>query len=501
MTQKTELFPDFKTFCRRAGQGNLVPVYKQIIADTETPVSAFMKLQKNEYCFLLESLEGGEKWARYSFLGFNPSVIFRSKGNRVTVTEGKKQTSFDSDDPLQDLKQMMKQYQPVQVDGLPRFTGGAIGFMGYDMVRFFEPVPSSNPDDLDWYDCCFMITDTMLVFDNLKHHLTVVCNVAVNGDRDRLDFLYRGAEKKIDAIVATLSKPLKRKPVSAGGIDGVSMSSNFKKNGFKRIVEKAKDYIRSGDIIQVVLSQRFETGLQTDPFELYRSLRLINPSPYMYFLKMKDCFIVGSSPEVLVRLEQDEIILRPIAGTRPRGETEDQDLALETDLKNDPKEIAEHIMLVDLGRNDIGRVSDFGTVHVKDLMVIERYSHVMHIVSSVHGRLKKGLDGFDVLRASFPAGTVTGAPKIRAMQIIDELEKQKRGPYAGAVGYFAFSGNMDFCITIRTMLIKDGRIYIQAGAGIVADSSPENEFNETVNKAKGMFKAIQKASEGYLKCC
>ncbi len=501
MFENKDMFPGFKEFCQMAKKGNLVPVYKQIIADTETPVSAFMKLQNKDYCFLLESLEGGEKWARYSFLGFNPSLIFKSKGNRVAVIEGKKKREFYCDDPLNNLKKIMKQYQPVQVKGLPRFTGGAIGFIGYDMVSFFEPVPSNNTDDLDWYDCCFMITDTMLVFDNLKHNLTVVCNVAVNGFENSLHTLYKNAEKKIDNIIRTLSKPLKTVKNQSKNESSASMKSNFKKNEFKNIVEKAKNYICSGDIIQVVLSQRFETELNKDPFDLYRSLRLVNPSPYMYFLKMQDCFIVGSSPEVLVRLEQDEIILRPIAGTRPRGSTEAQDTALEAELKKDPKEIAEHIMLVDLGRNDIGRVSDFGTVHVKDLMVIERYSHVMHLVSSVHGRLKKGLDGFDVLRASFPAGTVTGAPKIRAMEIIDELEKQTRGPYAGAVGYFGFSGNMDFCITIRTMLIKDGKIYIQAGAGIVADSSPENEFKETVNKAKGMFKAIHIAEEGYLKCC
>ncbi len=489
------MYPSFTEFKQKAKSGNLIPVYKEILADTDTPVSAFMKLNKSKNCFLLESVEGGEKWARYSFIGFNPSTIFYSKGNTVTIKRGRKEETITTGNPLNVLRDEMSKFQPVEVEGLPRFFGGAVGYISYDMVRFFEELPDDTDDDLNWFDAYLMITDTLVIFDNLKHNVKVVCNIHMDEFGNDTKAAYASAEATIGKIIALLNKPLK-KPADSGKAQSCSIRSNCEKEAFKKIVNKAKKYIRAGDVIQVVLSQRFETDLKTDPFELYRSLRVVNPSPYMYYVKMDDTYIVGSSPEVLVRLENNEVNVRPIAGTRPRGETPEKDLALEQDLLNDPKEIAEHIMLVDLGRNDVGRIAKMGSVRVDDFMITERYSHVMHIVSNVQGTLEKKCDAYDVFEATFPAGTVSGAPKIRAMEIIDELENQKRGPYAGSVGYFSFSGNMDFCITIRTMLIKNNKVYIQAGAGIVMDSKPENEFEETRNKARGMIKAIDKAYEG-----
>ena len=495
MAQKSLLYyPDLNEFKRLSKKGNLIPVYREIFADTETPVSAFKKLNTVDHCFLLESVEGGEKWARFSFLGFSPSIIFKSKGRTVEIVQGKKREILNTDDPLASLKKLMHAYSPVEVKGLPRFFGGAVGYISYDMVRFFEKLPAATEDDLAWYDAYLMITDSLLIFDNLKHTLKVVYNVHLDGTIN-INTAYARAISKINRMIAYLNKPLKKERVKSNG-KGSSLQSNFKKRAFESIVERAKEYIKAGDIIQTVLSQRFETNLTVKPFDLYRALRVINPSPYMYYVKMGESFIVGSSPEVLVRLEKGRVEVRPIAGTRHRGTDEKQDLLLEKDLKNDPKELAEHIMLVDLGRNDIGRIARMGTVKVDELMVVERYSHVMHLVSHVSGILKPGRDAFDVFRATFPAGTVSGAPKIRAMEIIEELEHHKRGPYAGAVGYFSFSGNMDFCITIRTMLIKNKKIFVQAGAGIVADSKPDREYQETVNKALGMFKAIQKAQEG-----
>lgn len=487
-------FPDFKEFKTKTCAGNLIPVYREIIADTETPVSAFMKLSASKYCFLLESIEGGEKWARYSFIGINPSIIFTSKGRRVTIRRGRSVEEKESSQPLEELRLLMRRYRPVEISGLPRFYGGAVGYIGYDMVRFFERLPDATHDDLGWNDACLMITDTLLIFDNVQHTMKIVCNVHID-EADDSAKAYAAAIATIEKVVALLRKSAKRcvePPAAASG----AVRSNFEKKDFKRIVERAKAYIRAGDIIQVVLSQRFDTDMATDPLSLYRALRIVNPSPYMYCIRMDKEYIIGSSPEVLVRLEKQDIVVRPIAGTRPRGNDETQDRHLEEDLKRDPKEVAEHIMLVDLGRNDVGRVAEMGSVRVEDFLVVERYSHVMHLVSSVRGKLKKGCDAFDLFAASFPAGTVSGAPKIRAMEIIDELEEQKRGPYAGAVGYFSFSGNMDLCITIRTMFIKNGKIYFQAGAGIVMDSKPENEYVETVNKAKAMVRAIARAHEG-----
>lgn len=486
--------PDVREFVRKTRSGNLIPVYREIVADTETPVSAFMKLASSKHCFLLESIEGGEKWARYSFIGINPSIIFSCKGREVIVRRGRAVEKKQCDRPLDELRRLMGRYRPVEVPGLPRFYGGAVGYSSYDMARFYERLPETTVDDLGWNDACFMITDTLLIFDNLQHNMKIVCNVHLDETDDPVA-AYDDAVATIDRVIAQLRRPAKRRlPHQAA--TPAAVRSNFNKDDFRRIVNRAKAYIRAGDIIQVVLSQRFETAMGTDPLNLYRALRIVNPSPYLYCIRMNDEYIIGSSPEVLVRLEKQDIVVRPIAGTRPRGRDERQDLALEQDLRRDPKEVAEHIMLVDLGRNDVGRVAEMGSVQVDDFLVVERYSHVMHLVSSVRGRLRRGRDAFDLFAATFPAGTVSGAPKIRAMEIIDELERQKRGPYAGAVGYFSFSGNMDLCITIRTMFIKDGKIYFQAGAGIVMDSRPEREYDETVNKAKAMARAIARAHEG-----
>jgi anthranilate synthase component 1 len=489
--------PDFNTFKEQAREANLIPVYREILADMETPVSAFKRVNRGRYSFLLESVEGGEKWARYSFIGVDPKLIFTSKGNWVEIREGKSSKKMKGvQDPLLLLKVIMKNYRPAKVEGLPRFFGGAVGYVSYDMVRFFEVIPDLAKDDLKLKDCFFLITDTIIIFDNLSHTVKVVSNVHLKG-KENLQQKYKSALQEIDTMVSLLKKPLSLNKSLPKGRP-LKITSNLKKEEFKQIVEKTKEYIRAGDIIQGVLSQRFKTKSQADPFDIYRALRMINPSPYMYYLKLDDLLIIGSSPEIQVRMEGREIEVRPIAGTRPRGGNPTEDQALKQELQNDPKEIAEHIMLVDLGRNDVGRVAKVGTVRVPELMVVEPYSHVMHLVSSVQGIMEDKRDCFDLFRVTFPAGTVSGAPKIRAMEIIEELEPLKRGPYAGAVGYFSFSGNMDFCITIRTMVIKGNTIYFQAGAGIVADSDPEREHWETVNKAKAMAKAIEMANEGLM---
>ncbi|MDI6801244.1 MAG: anthranilate synthase component I [Thermodesulfovibrionales bacterium] len=496
---------DFNEFKSLSTQGNLIPVYKEVIGDVETPVSAFLKLDKKP-SFLLESVVGGEKWARYSFIGIDPSMIITSHGRETSIKQNGTVLNIETNDPLVVVKDILSRFRPVNVHGLPRFSGGFVGYLGYDVVKFFERVPDIEKSGLDMPDIFLMLTDTLLIFDNLKQTIKVVCNVHTD-ERD-LRQAYKEAADKIDKIIdklrqGTVSSSQKEKkagylPVaynpSSYTLTG-EFPSNFTKDEFINAVIKTKEYIKAGDIFQLVLSQRFERGTEISAFDIYRALRIINPSPYMYFLDAGDAQLVGSSPEILVRLEGDKITLRPIAGTRKRGETEEEDNALEKDLGKDPKEIAEHIMLVDLGRNDVGRVAETGSVMATELMNVERYSHVMHLVSNVEGKLKKGLDAFDVFRASFPAGTVSGAPKVRAMEIIEELEPTKRGPYAGAVGYFGYSGNMDTCITIRTLIIKDNKVYVQAGAGIVADSMPEKEYMETVNKAMGMFKAVEMAED------
>jgi anthranilate synthase component I len=492
-------YPDFKEFKRLSAGGNLIPVYKEILADMDTPVTAFRKLDDGRYSFLLESVEGGEKWARYSFIGSRPSVVVRSFGNSVEIIRrGRRKKQAVLKDPLEAVKDILAEYRPVPNPGLPRFFGGAVGFVGYDIIRFFEKMPEREKPGLGLPDIFFMITDTLVIFDNITHRIKVVSNAHIDGSSAAS--AYDEAVRKIEAIVRKLRRGMRCAPAAAEAASSPGkravLRSNFTQSGYEKAVLKAKEYIKAGDIFQVVPSQRFEARISVEPFEIYRALRLINPSPYMYFLRCGDATIVGTSPEVMVRLEGERIDLRPIAGTRKRGSTEEEDGVLEKELLADPKERAEHIMLVDLGRNDVGRVSSPGSVHVSELMVIERYSHVMHIVSNVRGKLSPGNDAFDVVRACFPAGTVSGAPKIRAMEIIDELEPTRRGPYAGAVGYFGFSGNMDTCITIRTLVIKDGVAYIQAGGGVVADSIPSAEYQETVNKAKAMMRAVEMAERG-----
>ncbi|WP_420264709.1 anthranilate synthase component I [Candidatus Magnetominusculus dajiuhuensis] len=497
-------YPDLEEFKKMAGKGgqdgrkfDLIPVYKEILADAETPVSAFYKIKK-KYSFLLESVMGGEKWARYSFLGVSPLSIFKSSGTSIEITDlrtgpGGVRSVRVADDPVEALREELNKFKAATLTSLPRFYGGLVGYMGYENVRFFERLNIGDKPSLGLPDMLFMTMDTVLIFDNLKQVIKVVVNARIM-DNPSPEAAYAEATAKIDSIIETLGKSaeLPRLDVNYAYPD-TQYKSSFNKHDFLGAVEKAKEYIRAGDVFQVVVSQRFETEEEVYPFNIYRALRVINPSPYMFYLDIGDAAIVGSSPEILVRLEGNRVILRPIAGTRPRGLSDEEDLEMERQLKADPKENAEHIMLVDLGRNDVGRVARPGSVEVTDLMCVERYSHVMHLVSNVEGTLAGGLDAFDVLRACFPAGTVTGAPKVRAMEIIDELEPVLRGPYAGAVGYFSFSGAMDMCITIRTLVIKDGTVYVQAGAGIVADSIPEGEYNETVNKAKGMMRAVQMA--------
>lgn len=499
------LYPDIKEFKSLSMRGNLIPVYREVLADMDTPVSAALKLGGTP-SFLLESVVGGEKWARYSFLGSRPSKVIRSWGKKVEIRNDEGGTQvFEADDPIEAIKREVTAYNPVDVKGLPRFYGGLVGYIGYDMVRFFERIPDEGRPGLELPDMFFMVTDTVVIFDNLKGKMKVVSNAHINNRTP--EEAYREAEEKIEDIIERLRQPTKQSSVDSQqslvktndqsanlSLSGYT-SSFVTKEAFEDAVLKGKEYIMSGDVVQVVLSQRFDRESHIDPFRIYRALRVINPSPYMYYIDTGDAKLVGSSPEILVRLEGRKIILRPIAGTRKRGETEEEDKALEEELRKDPKEMAEHIMLVDLGRNDVGRVAEIGCVKVTELMTVERYSHVMHLVSNVEGTLRNGLDAFDVFRACFPAGTVTGAPKVRAMEIIEELEPTRRGPYAGAVGYFSYSGNMDTCITIRTLIIKNNKVYVQAGAGIVADSVPEMEYAETVNKAMGMMKAVDMAEQ------
>ncbi len=487
--------PSIDEFKQKAKEFNIIPVYREILADLDTPVSAYRKINHSTYGFLLESVEGGEQLARYSFLGTNPSIIFKSKGTQVEITkDGETLLQKESSNPLDELKTLLNQYNVYRDPQLPRFFGGAVGYISYDMVRFMEKLPDNNPDDLNLPDMYFMVTDTILIFDHVRHKIKIISNAHVeNGDAEKA---YQTALAKIDLLVKSLNSPAPPLPETVKSAVKHQLTSNFEKEEFKKAVSDSKEFIKAGDIFQVVLSQRFETDITASPFDIYRALRSINPSPYMYYLQFNDAILAGSSPEILVRAEDGKLQLRPIAGTRPRGRSPEEDEALIKDLLADPKERAEHLMLVDLGRNDLGRISEYGTVNVTDFMMIEKYSHVLHIVSNVEGTLAKGKDAFDVLNGTFPAGTVSGAPKIRAMEIIDELEPTRRGPYAGTVGYFSFSGNLDACITLRTIVIKGNKAYIQAGGGIVADSVPENEYQETVNKSKAMLKAIELAEAG-----
>jgi len=494
MTDSNRYSPNFDRFRQLSRQGNLIPVYKTILADLETPVSAFYKICSDDYAFLLESVEGGENVARYSFLGSNPSLLFESKGNSVTIRNFQTNCveKFDSQDPFRNLEQLMETYKPVTVEGLPRFHGGAVGFLSYDMVRFFEELPDSTIDDLNLPDCSFMITDTLLIFDHAKHQIMVVANAHLNDD---VCLAYEKAVAQIDSIIYKLNQPLTvgKQKIPTNNDDVVS---NFVKSDYERVIEKAKAYISGGDIIQVVPSQRFSQPISADAFSVYRALRAVNPSPYMYYLQLGNSLqIAGASPEMMVRVEDGIAETCPIAGTKPRGKNPIEDDVLAHQLISDPKERAEHVMLVDLGRNDLGRVCEYQSVQVSEMMTIERYSHVMHIVSRVTGKLRTDKNAFDVIRACFPAGTLSGAPKIRAMEIIDEVEPTRRGTYGGAVGYFSFSGNADTAITIRTIVVKEGIAHVQAGGGIVADSVSDTEFQETINKAKAVLRAIEIAHQ------
>jgi anthranilate synthase component 1 len=476
--------PSLEDVKRLQSQGNVIPVYKSVIADFLTPVSAFLKLEKDRsHAFLLESIEGGERIARYSFLGGDPFLIKRYRDGQPA--------NF-----MQDIRATMKRFKSVKLPNLPPFTGGAVGYFGYDMVRTIEDIPKSGLDDLAVDDAVLMFYKTVLAFDHLRHQIHIISNVIVDDSQESVETQYKKALEEIRHIESLLRAPLEIPPVTRNETD-VTVRSNFEKKDYLAAVSRAKEYIAAGDIFQVVLAQRFEVDLPTPPFEIYRALRIVNPSPYMYFLKMPDTCIVGSSPEMLVRVREQEIEYRPIAGTLPRGANETEDEANAERLSNDEKERAEHIMLVDLGRNDLGRVSQYGTVRVEDLMFIERYSHVMHLVSSLRGQLRDGVDRWDTLMACFPAGTVSGAPKVRAMEIIDELEPTKRGVYAGAVMYADFSNNLDSCIAIRTLVVRGNKGYIQAGGGIVADSVPENEYQETVNKSRALIRAINLAQHGF----
>ncbi len=461
-------------------EGNLVPIYRELVADLETPVSAFLKVNRGGYSFLLESVEGGERLARYSFIGTEPYRVMTTKRE-------------DRIDPLPQIAQELNKYRVVTVSGLPRFIGGAVGYLSYETVTRFEDLPSPDADPLGLPESLFMLVDTMLIFDHATHKIKVLSHARLDGD---IEAAYQKAVDRIDDLVDRLRQPLspsQSNKATHQHANSYMLSSNFSRDGFEQSVLKIKQYITGGEAIQVVLSQRLAKPTAVAPFEIYRALRTINPSPYMFFLDFKEFHIIGASPEILVRVEDGMVMTRPLAGTRPRGKTPDEDNRLEQELKSDEKERAEHIMLVDLGRNDIGRVSQPGTVEVSELMDVERYSHVMHLVTHVQGRLRSDMNAFDALRACFPAGTVAGAPKIRAMEIIAELEPEKRGAYAGAVGYFSFSGNMDMAIAIRTMVVKKGIAYTQAGCGVVYDSIPEHEYDETMNKARALLKAIEMA--------
>ena len=515
--------PTLDEFLKLAGQGNLIPVTCRILADIETPLSAYRKIRGQGESFLFESVEGGEHLGRYSFVGCNPRAVIKQTGSKVEVIEGGKvveafavcrtgvapvsnskeiaqaeQNNGDRRDAcptvrdgLEVVERVMKKYRPVTLPGLPRFTGGAVGFIGYEFIHDVEPVvPRPAHDELGTPTMYFIVADQLLVFDRVAQTITVLVNAAIDEASSPTE-AYESAVEEIERLLSLLEQPSEHVPVSVPAeVPSLPFTSNMAKEKFLTAVTESKKYITAGDIIQVVGAQRFSVETKACPVDVYRAARSVNPSPYMFLLELDGFALVGASPEIHVRSEDGQVEIRPIAGTRWRGKTAEEDAALEKELLADPKERAEHVMLVDLARNDIGRVCDFGSVQVKDLMIIERYSHVMHIVSSVEGKLAKDKTNYDLMRATFPAGTVSGAPKIRAMQIISELEGTTRGPYAGCVGYFSFNGNLDTCITIRTALLKDGKAYVQAGGGWVNDSEPESEFQETVNKSKAMLKAV-----------
>ncbi len=480
------------------GMGKHVPVVREILADLDTPLSLFRKIDDGRTAFLLESVEGGEKWARYSFLGVGARATFRSKGRRVEWIENGNTEILEVDgDPLAVLRDRLRAFEAVKPAdlALPRFIGGAVGMIGYDWVRFVEKIPDSNPDRIGLPEAFFVLPEYVVVYDNVRHTAVIVVHAEIAPGADP-SAAWADANQRIESMVDRIRSPLEAETRRPGVHAPMEVERSMSESDYHEIVKRAKEYIEAGDIFQVVLAQQFQVPLQVDPFTIYRHLRVINPSPYMFFIRMDDAVLIGASPEILVRLEGERIDVRPIAGTRWRGESPEEDRQLEADLLADPKERAEHLMLVDLGRNDVGRVARVGSVEVDEYAVVERYSHVMHIVSNVHGRLRPGFDWLDVLRATFPAGTLSGAPKVRAMEIIDELETVRRSFFGGCAGYLDYSGNMDMAITIRSMLVKDGKITFEAGAGIVADSDPDYEFEECVNKARAVLTAIDLAREG-----
>ncbi|MDQ2086791.1 anthranilate synthase component I [Herbivorax sp. ANBcel31] len=476
---------------------NIIPVSMEVYADMETPISLFKRFEDSDYCFLLESVEGGEKWARYSIIGKNPFLKVKSFKDKTIIEDKSGMVKEEEGNPVEIIRKLMSKYKGATIPNFPRFNGGAVGFFGYDLIRYYENLKDVPEDDLELPESHFMFTDEVLVFDHLKQKIHIIVNLHVGGniDRDynsvvdRIKSIYREILDTRWKVVDNFTPDFEKK------VENFKYTSNISKELYCENVLKAKEYIRNGDIFQVVLSQRLCVETEQDPFNVYRVLRIINPSPYMYYLKFDDYRIVGSSPEMLARVEDGTVETCPIAGTRKRGETKEQDEKLEKDLLSDQKELSEHTMLVDLGRNDIGRVSKYGTVNVNNLMHIERYSHVMHIVTNVSGELREDKTPFDAMMSILPAGTLSGAPKVRAMEIIDELETVKRGPYGGAIGYLSFNGNLDSCITIRTLIFKDKKAYVQAGAGIVADSVPEKEYEECINKASALLKALEEVGE------
>ncbi len=486
---------DFK---RLAEKHNVIPVFKEVLSDIDTPLSVFLKVSSPErFNFLFESVEQGENVGRYSFIGSSLPVYIKIKNRYVEFYDNGKLECKETDDPIDQIKEKIEKFNPAKIDGLPPFWGGFVGYVSYDVIHFYEPVPDVKPDTLRLPDIYFFLSDEVVVFDNVNHSIKIIVS-AILDENSSVEEKYYESISRIEKIEEKLSRDVKINRLSVKNIKSVNIQewkSNFKKEDFLKAVEKCKHYIREGDIIQVVISQRFSKKLKTDPINVYRSVRAINPSPYLFYLDLRDIKLIGSSPEILVSVINGKILTKPIAGTRPRGKTVEEDRLLREELLNDEKERAEHLMLVDLARNDVGKVSEKGSVKVDRFMYIENYSHVMHIVSDVSGKLREGLHPLDVLKSVFPVGTVSGAPKVRAMQIIEELEPDKRGPYAGAVGYVSFDGNIDTAIAIRTAVVQKDNIYIQAGAGIVADSIPEREYEETVNKAKAMIKAVEIAEQ------
>jgi anthranilate synthase component I len=493
-------FPDFATFSQLAATANYVPVYRRVLSDVLTPVSAFHKIDDGGSACLFESVIGGEKVGRFSFLAAEPFLSLEAYGEKVSITKDGATEDLTSSNPLDELRRRVHEIRVAKLPGLPPFTGGAVGYAGYDTVRYVENLPNAPEDDRGLPDLSFAFYDHMIVFDNVQKTAIVVALARVStekvaGSREKeLRAAYDDACRRVDRLVEKLAAPggeLQPADIVIGGEVGLKFKSNLTKGEYEAAVRKCVEYIRAGDIFQVVIGQRLAVPLAVDPFEVYRTLRVVNPSPFMFFLRTPKCTLVGSSPEIMVRVVDGKVTVRPLAGTRPRGKSDEEDRRLAEELLADPKERAEHVMLVDLGRNDVGRVAQYGSVEISDVMVIERYSHVMHITSNVTGQLTEDRDAFDALAACLPAGTVSGAPKVRAMEVIDEVEPHRRGPYAGAVGYIDFAGNMDTCIALRTIVIQNGTAYVQVGAGIVADSVPEREYEETMNKARGLLKAIE----------